>query len=279
MFDGEYWITMEPVRNSYVTVGTDAANFPSLKYNNLEGPVKFETPDLENGVRTSGGYHEQLYYIYGLDQMKSLGDMSKLYWTEFNIEGSAKKMVDLLLGYDGLDENGNHYKNENINMYGIHASNTAGDGGGMPLLKKINMSYIKFKSESPTYNFTSCEKLEDFRAVGSNIANVTFADGVALNTLYLPDTIKVLQLTEATKLNNIVTTFVERDDTSNVDVTPGLYIPGLTDAGANTPTTKIELLSLIGDCLGYDSYKLLDNYVKARQGVATPSKITLTEVD
>ena len=70
---------MEPVRNSYVTVGTDAANFPSLKYNSLEGPVRFITSDLENGVRKSGNYREQLYYIYGLDQMKSLGDMSRLY--------------------------------------------------------------------------------------------------------------------------------------------------------------------------------------------------------
>jgi hypothetical protein len=29
MFDGEYWIKMEPARRSYVTVGTDGANFPS----------------------------------------------------------------------------------------------------------------------------------------------------------------------------------------------------------------------------------------------------------
>ena len=70
---------MEPVRNSYVTVGTDTANFPSLKYRNTDGPVKFEAPDLEQGVRTSPNYTEQLYYIYGTDQMKSLGDMSRLY--------------------------------------------------------------------------------------------------------------------------------------------------------------------------------------------------------
>ena len=279
MFDGEYWITMEPVRNSYVTVGTDAANFPSLKYTNLEGPVKFVTPDLENGVRTSGGYHEQLYYIYGLDQMKSLGDMSKLYWTEFNIEGSATKMTSLLLGYDGLDEQGNHYENSNINMYGIHASNSATDNGGMPLLKTVNLSYITFNDAAPTYNFASCEKLEDFRAIGSNITNVTFADGVALRTLYLPDTIKTLNLVEATKLNNIVTTLVERNDLQLTDVTPGLYIPGLTDRAANQAVSSIEQLSLIGDCLGYDSYKLLQNYYEARKAPGNTSKVTLTEVD
>jgi len=278
MFDGEYWITMEPVRNLYVTVGTDAANFPSLKYTNLDGPVKFETPDLKNGVMRSGGYHEQLYYIYGLDQMKSLGDMSKLYWTEFNIEGTATKMTDLLLGYDGLDEQGNHYKNSGINMYGIHASNDATDNGGMPLLKRVNLSYITFNDAAPTYNFASCEKLEDFRAIGSNITNVTFANGVALRTLYLPETIKTLSLTEATKLNSIVTTFVERNDSQLTDVTPGLYIPNLTDKPAGQATSNIEQLVLIGDCLGYDSYKLLTNYYSARLG-SSSSKITMTDVN
>jgi hypothetical protein len=58
MFDGEYWVNMEPVRNSYVTIGTDAANFPSKKYTNLEGPVRFIATDLENGIRSSGGYAE-----------------------------------------------------------------------------------------------------------------------------------------------------------------------------------------------------------------------------
>ena len=279
MFDGEYWLHMEPVRNSYVTVGTDAANFPSLKYTNTEGPVKFVTPDLENGVRTSGGYHEQLYYIYGLDQMKSLGDMSKLYWTEFNIEGKATKMTELLLGYDGIDENNDHYENSRINMYGIHASNSASDNGGMPLLKKVNLSYITFNDTAPTYNFASCEKLEDFRAVGSNITNVTFANGVALKTLYLPETIKALNLTEATKLNNIVTEFRVRDDRNEVDVKPGLYIPGLTDAVTpEAAQSNIGTLSLIGDCLGYDSYKLLKNYYYARSG-ASASYIAMTDVD
>ena len=280
LFDGEYWLDMEPVRNSYVTVGTDTANFPSLKYTNLEGPVRFKTPDLENGVRRSGGYHEQLYYIYGLDQMKSLGDMSRLYWTEFNIEGSATKMTDLLLGYDGLDENNNNYANNGINLYGLHASNSAGDKGGMPLLKRINLSYIQFNHTSPTYDFSSCEKLEDFRAIGSNITNVTFADGVALKTLYLPATITKLHLTEATKLNNIVTSFRARKDAINQDVYPGLYIPGLTDKnpGDSDLQSNIEEIILFGDCLGYDSYKLLSKYYNARLN-AVSSKITVTDVN
>ena len=229
MFDGEYWVDMEPVRNSYVTMGTDAANFPSQKYTNLEGPVHFVTTDLENAVRTSGGYSEQLLYIYGIDQMKSLGDMSKLYWTELEFQTNAAKMTELLLGYDGIDEEGNHYENTGINMYSLRASSSASDKGGMPLLKKCNLSYITFNDTAPTFNFTSCEKLQDFRAIGSNITNVSFANGVALRTLYLPETIRTLNLTEATQLTKIVTDFRVRDDLNNIDVKEGLYIPGLTE--------------------------------------------------
>ena len=279
MFDGEYWVNMEPVRNSYVTMGTDAANFPSQKYTNLEGPVHFIATDLRNGIRTSGGYAEQLLYIYGIDQMKSLGDMSKLYWTELEFQVNAAKMTDLLLGYDGIDENGDHYRNTGINMYSLRASNSVGDKGGMPLLKKANLSYITFNDQAPTFNFTSCEKLQDFRAIGSNITNVSFATGVALRTLYLPETIRALNLTEATQLRNIVTQFRVRDDLHDIDVKEGLYIPGLTDAVTpQTASSNIVTLTLIGDYLGYDSYKLLQNYYYARSD-ANASYITVTGVD
>jgi hypothetical protein len=75
---------------------------------------------------------------------------------------------------------------------------------GMPLLKEANFSNITITGTSPILDLTSCEKLEDFRATGSNFSQVKFASGVALNTLYLPDTITTLELNEARLLNNIV---------------------------------------------------------------------------
>jgi len=216
--------------------------------------------------------------------MKSLGDMSKLYWTELEFQVNAAKMTELLLGYDGIDEEGNHYKNGDsnnggINMYSLRASSSASDKGGMPLLKKCNLSYITFNDQAPTFNFTSCQKLQDFRAIGSNITNVSFATGVALRTLYLPETIKALSLTEATQLKNIVTSFRVRDDLHDIDVKEGLYIPNLTDAATpQEASSNIVTLSLIGDYLGYDSYKLLENYYYARSG-ANASYITMTGVD
>ena len=34
--------------------------------------------------------------------MKDLGDLYKMYWQEFKIEGEAGKLTKLLLGCDGL---------------------------------------------------------------------------------------------------------------------------------------------------------------------------------
>lgn len=268
MFDGEYWITMTPARNMYVTVGTDAANFPSLKYSGT--PVKFKTADLETGVRSSGNYREQLYYIYGLDQMKSLGDLSKLYFQEFALEGSISKLVDLKLGYDGLDEEGNEYLNDKVNDWTIPGGASSAQGG-MPLLKEMNLSNIKFKNESKVIDLTSCTKLQNFRAYGSNITGVNFAPGVALDTLHLSETVKSLNLVEANMLENLIETYQPPQlnaSSGNLEALKGLYVKNLTDVNLNEvtnskPETDISNLTIQGGGLKYNSYTLLRKFYKS----------------
>ena len=292
-FDGEYWITMTPARNSYVTVGTDAANFPSIKYSG--SPVKFEATDLKNGVLNSGNYREQLYYIYGIDQMKSLGDLSKLYFQEFELSGKAGNMTDLLLGYDGLDENGQNYRNNDVNTWTIPAQ--AGTiEGGMPLLKEVNLSNINFKDTNVTFDFTSSEKMTNFRNTGSNIVAVKFADGVALNTLYLTDKTTSFTLTEANMLKGLIKTYenpVLNEITDKLEAKPGLYITNLTDkinemyiAGSSAGnkndyvSTNITTFSIDGGNLGYESYELLERYYNAslNSNANTVRKINLGNV-
>lgn len=260
MFDGEYWITMTPVRDMYVTVGTDTANFPSLKYTGT--PIRFSAIDLENGVRQSKNYREQLYYIYGLDQMRSLGDLSKLYFQEFVLSGSANKLTDLCLGYDGLDEGNRPYKNENVNAWNITGSN------GLPLVREINLCNIKFKNENITFDLSKSPKLQVFRDTGSNIVGVTFAEGVALNTLYLSNTTRGLNLTEARLLTNLIEEYkipeLQLDQTLLAE--PGLYIAGLTDwedKGEDSIVPALTSLSINGGNLGYYSYALLNKYYNA----------------
>ena len=261
IFDGEYWIEMQPARNSYVTVGTDGANFASQKYNGLS-PVKFTAPDLKKGIMSSGNYREQLYYIYGTDQMKSLGDLSKLYFQEFAMEGKADKMTDLLLGYDGLAiEDGQPYAyfNKDVNDWSYPKT-------GMPLLKEMNLCNITFKKDQPALNLTKSEKLENFRNTGSNIPRVEFAKGVALDTLYLTSETNYLTLIEANLLNKLITTYV--NPTLNpttgrlvvADENKGLYIQNLTDKDDDQIETKIKTMDIEGGNLGYYSYELLRRY-------------------
>lgn len=263
MFDGEYWISMTPVRNMYVTVGTDAANFPSEKYEGNQ-PVKFKTSNLRQGVQNSPNYKEQLYYIYGLHQMKSLGDLSKLYFQEFAITGAASKMVDLRLGYDGLDESGNEYQNHGVNNWGIN-----GSGDNLPLLRYVNLSNIQFKDDTNVFNFTGCDKLQNFRAIGSNIAGVKFAEGVSLHTLHLPETITDLSLIEARLLTDLIETYHYPQLSANGEdliAEQGLYIKNLTDLNLSQediPVTKLTGLNIQGGGLGYNSYVLLKKFVKS----------------
>jgi hypothetical protein len=128
--------------------------------------------------------------------MRDVGDMSKLYWTEFNVEGKAPKLTRLQLGYDGLDSNGKKWYNKKLNAINLKAE--------MPLLKEANFSNITITSLSRSLDLSKSEKLENFRAVGSNIESTAFAGGVALNTLYLPKTFKNLSLDNANLLTTVI---------------------------------------------------------------------------
>lgn len=261
MFDGEYWISMEPARNAYVTIGTDGENFPSKKYNGLE-PVKYVAPDIKKGIMSSGNYKEQLYYIYGMDQMKSLGDLSKLYFQEFAAEGKMERLTDLLLGYDGKDESGNEYFNNDVNDWSFSKD-------GMPLLKEMNLCNINFKKDQGALDLTKSEKLENFRNTKSNIPRVNFAPGVALNTLYLTNRTNYLSLIEANLLTKLITNYIYPEKNSItgklevLDENRGLYIQGLTDAEEGKEKTEIRTFDIRGGNLGYNSYELLRKYISA----------------
>lgn len=280
LFDAEYWMTLTPAHSSYVTLGDDNEAYPSQKYDGIN-PLRFNIDSIENGVRKSKNYPEQLLYVYGINQMQNLGDMSNLYWQEFEISGDASKLTTLKLGYDGLDENGDRWHNDNVNQFSIPAS--ASSGKGMPLLKEVNMSNIQFNATSPVLDLTSCEKLENFRATGSNFSSIQFAKGAALNTVYMPTTITNLELIEANLLKNIITedeyVTPKRDAEGNLQANPGLYLQGFFDTtGGNAGETNISTLTIAGGGLGYDSYKLLKQYYTIRSKQTKTSQISMSNV-
>lgn len=300
-FDAEYWVNLTPTHSSYVTLGDDNEAYPSVKYDGIN-PVKFKINSIENGVRKSNNYPEQLLYIYGLSNMADLGDMSNLYWQEFRIEGDATHLTKLKLGYDGLmtykdaeghyqtycDEQGTvdigrddgkkayRWHNDKMNLPSIPSEES------MPLLKEVNLCNMQINTGTPTLNLTSCEKLENFRATGSNFVGLTFAPGVALNTLYLPRTLTTLKLTEARLLTKLITnySYPEKDDTTgDLIAEPGLYLEGMFEGEGTTSLTKIDLA---GGGLGSDSYALLKKYydiTSARTVTTSRYAISMTDVN
>lgn len=223
-------------------------------------PVKFEATALEEGIKSSPSYADQLLYIYGIDKMAEIGDMSPLYWQEFYIVGEVKHLTKLLLGYDGIDKDGNEWFNKKLNPPSIP---TGSDSTGMPLLKEINLSNLTINATAPTIDLTSCEKLETCKAVGSNYTGISFAEGVALNTLYLPNSITTLDLTEANLLTTLLTSRIKPSKTTGATSKKGLYIDGLFDGDSTdltNCTTSLNTIKLIGGSLGYNSYKLLKQW-------------------
>ena len=114
--------------------------------------------------------------------LKDIGDISRLYYAEFYAPG-ATHLSRILLGCDDPE-----FFNKNLKYPDFDADIER--GVGKPLLKEVNLTNCTIKdSNSVNFVLTSSEKLEIFKALGSNIDGVTFAKGVALNTLYLPNTI------------------------------------------------------------------------------------------
>lgn len=258
-FDAEYWLEPKPIRSCYVTAGDDSANYPSKKYDGITD-LKFKLNELENGIRRSNNYPEQLLYIYGTNQMSDFGDLSKMYWTEFKLEGDADKLTRLKLGHDGttLDYASDTAQEEGKAKENIRWYNNKLNGitlPALPLLKEANFSNIGLVNET-ALDFTKSAKLQNFRAAGaSNLTSVTFAPGVALNTLYLPSSVNNLKLTQANLLTDLIkdaATAVPRVENGELIATPGLYLEGFFDTGSS-----INTISLNGGALGYNSFELL----------------------
>lgn len=274
-FDAEYWLELKPIRSSYVTAGDDSANYPSQKYDGIN-QLYFTLNELENGIRRSNNYPEQLLYIYGTNQMSDFGDLSKMYWTEFKLEGEANRLTRLKLGHDGLDVDGGHWYNRKLNGITLPA---------LPLLKEANFCNINITADNKALDLSSSEKLENFRATGSNLSSVKFADGVALNTLYIPSTIASLTLKEASLLTDLITSYEppEKDDNGNLVAKEGLYIEGLFEESSSD--SQFKFIELDGGALGYNSYTIVNRlYDKGSAGITLKNVkwcpyTTLTEGD
>lgn len=279
-FDSEYWLEPKPIRSAYVTAGDDSMNYPSQKYDGVHD-MKFVLNELENGIRNSNNYPEQLLYIYGTNQMSDFGDLSKMYWTEFKLEGSADKLTRLKLGHDGTTvdyKDSKATEKTEISWYNKKLNGITLPK--LPLLKEANFCNIGLVNET-ALDFSASEKLENFRATGSsNITSISFADGVALNTLYLPASVGTLSLTQANLLTDLIghdenhpyTTPTLNTTTDQLEATPGLYLEKFFEGGS-----KLNTIKFVSGALGYNSYIILKQLYNANNSGGS-ANVTMTDV-
>lgn len=273
-FDTEFWLTLTPSKTIYTSIGFDneAENALSQKAKNTAVKVLFPQGKI-NEIRTASDSPQALIYIYGGTQYADLGDLSKLYLMELNFQNECPKLTRLLIGNDNFDA---------PNAEGVatgYYRKAAGQMNlnSMPLLEEFCLSGVMATSDGSgvTYDLSKSEKLRSFRALRTDLTGITFAEGVALHTLYLPHSIKALNLVEAKNLKKLLTTtypVTKGEKTGEYICAEGLYIESLF---GDSPTTQIDTLSLNNVALGYDSYRLAKQIIDLN----TAAKITLRGIN
>lgn len=285
--DADVSVKLTPYQHSYVAIGGDNGISASKQYNGKV--VELELPSsVVNGRLYSANYGEQLFYIYGTKSLQDIGDMSTLYWTEFYANKSPK-LQKLLLGnnYPGFFNKSMNYPNFDADEKSTY---------GKPLLEEVNIDNITLTAAAGkyTFDFSSSEKLKHFEALGSNITGVTFASGVALDTLYLPETVNTLKLIEARRLTNVIKERPMPATESEYliwdkEAHKGIYLEGVTNLIDsqidNTKYTPISTYQLVGGNLGYGSYDILNTLYKlkltsaASENTANTLAISLIDVN
>lgn len=145
---------------------------------------------------------QQLIYVPGPAYISSLGDVSNKYFDQLQIQ-NAIRIKDIIVGNDKYG-----YRNDALNDSSFKLDDEAikNDGSTNPVAKRLLEKIVLSNLSSLRSGIivSGSEKLKEFRALGTNIQSVALADGVQVETLHLPSTINVLNLTEPTSLTEII---------------------------------------------------------------------------
>lgn len=274
--DADANFTIEPYLKQYVSVFFDDTPTDPVYYDGENSVVVTPTPSRQTAIETSPSYSQQLVYLGGVEYISKFGDLSLKYLNEFAMN-KAIRLRELYLGNDTDGYRNGVMKDEAFSL-AAHKRTTDKDGNeienplGKPLLETVVLTNIDTLT-SPQ-DLTSCEKLKTFRALGTNIGGVTLADGVPIETLYLPDSITYFNLKEPVSLNNILKTVPVKDDKG--EFPKGLYIKNVTDNTniLSTSTTNINSINIQGGNMGYLSYDLLETLINIKEKMQNNAELS-----
>lgn len=166
------------------------------------------------------------------DKISSLGDLSKLYLGDFQVN-TASNLKVLQLGNDTPGY-------FNIYLKSLNISN-------LSILSYLDITNcIELKN---TINLSTCPNLSEVKALGTNIESFTFSPTGYINKLLLPKSFKHLKLTNQLKLkyynkdNELNGLYIEKDDTGKFNNISQILIEGCPE---------INTLNLLQDIIDND---------------------------
>jgi len=276
----EFYVT--PFLDFYVTTFVDeilyktTESYDAAKYPN--GIPTTISPSILNSFK-SGSVDQQLNYFAGSPYISSLGDLSTKYVNQVNIE-NAEHLLDITLGSDVEG----YYNGETLDPFNLHTEKkTDGVTDKKPLLQKIILSNMTTLDKN--LDTRGAGKLQEFRALGTKLRGVSFADGAPLDTVHLPNYVESLNFIEnknLTKLLRVKPVVLKPDNTyKDHEEYEGLYIEGVTDyedsmAGRGS---LINAVKFQGDALGYGSYEILRNLYNLKSGSGRTNRLKANFID
>ena len=213
--------------------------------------------DLSTILTNTEKYNQQIIHIGGPDYIQEYGNVSLLYLDENVFPSAATTKIEF------GNENPNYKPWQEFSVEGMKDTTA-----NKPLLKVFditNMREFNSAKDFITVNLSDSVKLEEFKALGTIIEVVIFADGVNLSKLYLPDTMKEITLLNATSLNKIVYNRADILDENGKQTKPAMYIENLIK---NDGTTNVNKINIVGGALNQHSYVLLNKLTQAHKEMA-----------
>lgn len=278
----------------YLEITPFLSQYVSIKYDQLKTtPEKFEQggqpiyptekthPEIvaltEQYKYTPEGLGQQLIYMFGAEYISKIGKLENKYPSEVQIS-TAKRLTEIVLGQDDP----NFFSNI---PFDLSLDDSVNSANPKTLLKKIVLTGNKNLNTTCSYiDVGASSKLEEFRALNTNVSGCTLAIGCPISKLHLPASATSLILNTNYNLDKAIRENLASDELlATSGSIEGLYFEGLTDEIDETKDlaaltaaqgsgqfalTKIEIKN---DGLGYDSYQILKLALAKKLSKTTPT--------
>ena len=278
------YLQVTPFLSQYVSVKYDQLKTTPEKYNQGDQPIY---PTAKNHPELTalaaqykyspGGLGQQLIYILGAEYISKVDKLDNKYPSELTLSG-AKRLTEFVLGQDNPD----YFSNI---LLVLNLDDSVNSANPKPLLKKVVLTGIKnLDSKTSFIDVGASSKLEEFRALNTNITGSTIAIGCPISKYHLPSGVTSLVLNTNYNLTKAIRENLAGNSLlSTSGSVKGLYVEGLTDqidetksldelvAAQGPGSFPLNRLEIRNDYLGYDSYQILKLAVAKKIAKTTPT--------